>query len=36
MAAANRLSSQGYKDLLATEGNKLYVYDDKTAKPISS
>ena len=36
MAASYKLSSTGYKDLLATEGNQLYVYDDKTGKPVTS
>jgi len=31
-----KLSAQGYQDLLSTEGNKLYVYDDKTGRPVSS
>jgi GH24 family phage-related lysozyme (muramidase) len=36
MANSYRLSSLGYKDLLATEGNMLFVYDDKTGKAVSS
>lgn len=36
MANSYKLSSLGYKDLLTTEGNMLFVYDDKTGKPISS
>ena len=33
---AFRLSSQGYRDLAALEGNIRYVYDDRTGKPLSS
>jgi GH24 family phage-related lysozyme (muramidase) len=34
--ATYKLSTRGYQDLLSTEGNKLYVYDDKTKLPVSS
>lgn len=33
---ANRISSDGYQELLRTEGNRLAIYDDKTGQPINA